>query len=108
LGIRLDGDVGNQKLLIEPHLGDLQSVDGVVITEFGAVAIEWRQENDRLEFKVSLPASIQATLLLRSDTQVNLDSAGLCEGTPHGKRRAWHLSGGEHAGYCVVAKPETP
>jgi hypothetical protein len=104
----LDGDVGNQKLLIEPHLGDLQSVDGVVVTEFGEVAIEWRQENDRLEFRVSLPSSIEATLLLRSDTLVNLDSAGLSEGTPHGKRRAWHLSGGEHTGYCVVARLETP
>ena len=43
LGVRLDGPVQKKTLLIEPRLGDLTEASGTVETEFGPVAVSWKQ-----------------------------------------------------------------
>ena len=39
LGVQVDGPVANRRLMIEPHLGDLKRVEGIVVTEFGPVPV---------------------------------------------------------------------
>jgi len=64
LGVRLDGPVGNQRLVIEPRLGDLTSAEGVVVTEFGPVPVSWKRQGRELAFRFEVPKGIQATLRL--------------------------------------------
>ncbi len=39
LGVHRDKPVWNKALLIEPHLGDLTSAEGKVVTEYGLVSV---------------------------------------------------------------------
>jgi alpha-L-rhamnosidase len=42
LGVRPDLPASQKRILIEPHLGDLTSAEGSVVTEFGLVPISIR------------------------------------------------------------------
>jgi len=64
LGVRLDGPVWNQRLVIEPRLGDLTSAEGVVVTEFGPVPVSWKRQDQELTFRFVVPKCIQTTLRL--------------------------------------------
>jgi hypothetical protein len=66
LGVRLDGPVSGRSLLIDPRLGDLKSARGTVVTEFGPVPVSWRRSGDRLDFEVTVPKGVKATLRLPS------------------------------------------
>lgn len=66
LGVRWeDGVPLNRKLLIEPHLGDLNQAEGSVMTEAGPIPISWqRVDGDVLKFKGTIPAGVTAQLSL--------------------------------------------
>ena len=62
LGVRPDGPVWNRKLLIEPRLGDLTSAAGTVVTEYGPVPVAWTVSAGRLDFTLTVPAGVTATV----------------------------------------------
>ncbi len=66
LGVRADGPVWEKQLLIEPRLGDLAFVEGVVVTEHGPVPISWEKPENgaSLNFDISIPEGIHATVHL--------------------------------------------
>jgi len=64
LGVRRDDPVWEKKLLIEPHLADLTSAEGVVATEFGPVRVSWKRGDGRLHATLDIPDGIQTTLCL--------------------------------------------
>jgi hypothetical protein len=64
LGIRLDGPASNKHLLIEPHLADLASAQGTVVSEFGPVPVSWKMNQDHLDFEFNIPDGVTASLHL--------------------------------------------
>jgi hypothetical protein len=63
LGVRLDGKLSDNRILIEPRLGDLEFANGVVVTEHGPVPVSWNQGGDgQLTFEFSVPTGIVATV----------------------------------------------
>jgi alpha-L-rhamnosidase len=66
LGVRLDGPVSNKHLLIDPHLGDLASAEGNVVSEFGPIPVSWKMYSDHLDFEFTVPNGVTATLRLPS------------------------------------------
>ena len=62
LGVRLKGPVWRRQLLIEPRLGDLKSVEGTVVMEFGPVAVAWKLIEDNLECHLTVPSGVTARL----------------------------------------------
>ena len=64
LGVRREGPVGDQRLVIEPRLGDLTRAPGVVVTDFGPVPVSWKRQGTELVFRFEVPQGIQATLRL--------------------------------------------
>jgi alpha-L-rhamnosidase len=66
LGVQIDGPVANGRLRIEPRLGDLKRVEGVVVTEFGPVAVCWDRsgEEGHLRFKLNIPTGVTARVSL--------------------------------------------
>lgn len=65
LGIGVEGPVAERRLAIEPHLGDLESAEGIVVTEFGPVPVQWnRSANGNLRFALEIPAGVQGRLAL--------------------------------------------
>jgi hypothetical protein len=67
LGVRRDSPVADRTLVIEPHLGNLTSAEGVVVMEFGPVPISWKREGRTLNFGIEVPAGVRATLRLPYD-----------------------------------------
>jgi alpha-L-rhamnosidase len=65
LGVRQEKPLSSRQLLIEPHLGDLHSASGTVVTPLGPVNVSWQITSpDTLRFRISLPAHISAILHL--------------------------------------------
>ena len=66
LGVRWeDGIPVNRRLIVEPHLGDLTEAQGSVVTEAGVVPVAWKRgRSGGLEFRVSVPLGVTATLSL--------------------------------------------
>jgi alpha-L-rhamnosidase len=64
LGVRWeDGVPINKKLLIEPHLADLTTVEGKVVTESGVVPVSWKRDTTgNLAFTFTVPIGVKATL----------------------------------------------
>jgi len=64
LGVRPGGAVAGKRLIIQPHLGDLESVAGVVVTEFGPVPVSWKRNDGRnaLEFQFTVPTGVKAAV----------------------------------------------
>jgi alpha-L-fucosidase 2 len=62
LGVRTAGPVWNKRIIIEPRLGDLQSAEGVVVTEHGLVPVSWKRtgSNRALIFRFEVPADVRA------------------------------------------------
>ncbi len=67
LGVRRDEPVWNKTLLIEPHLGDLTSAEGKVVTEYGLVSVSWKTSAEGLDFSLDVPAGATTTLALPDD-----------------------------------------
>jgi alpha-L-rhamnosidase len=66
LGVRLDGPAAGKHVLIEPHLGDLASAEGTVVSEFGPVPVSWTMSSDHLDFEFTVPDGVTASLRLPS------------------------------------------
>jgi hypothetical protein len=102
LGVRRDEPVAARAILIEPHLGNLSSAGGVVVTEFGPVPISWRRDGAMLKFAFAVPAGVNATLRLPNDLigrSVNLDSSSVAiQAGP--QRSSLILGAGRHSGSC--------
>ncbi len=64
LGVRRDRPVWERHLLIEPHLGDLMSAGGTVVTEFGPVPVTWKIGTGTLDFHFVVPDGVTATVRL--------------------------------------------
>ena len=64
LGVRLDGPVEKRRLMIEPRLGDLSRVSGVVVTELGLVPVSWRRKDETLSFKFQVPSEAKARVTI--------------------------------------------
>lgn len=64
LGVRSYGSVFEEKLLIEPRLGDLTHAKGEVVTEYGVVPVFWEKKHDTLFFNFSLPEGVTGKLHL--------------------------------------------
>ena len=85
---------------IEPHLGDLAQAAGVVVTEFGPVAVSWQEEGEHLRFQVTAAENAETTLALPSRPgrdSIQLDGKTRA-GTVRGSRLLVKLSPGKHAG----------
>ncbi|MEO8615152.1 MAG: alpha-L-rhamnosidase C-terminal domain-containing protein, partial [Luteolibacter sp.] len=62
LGVRPELPISRKRLLIEPHLGDLTSAEGIVVTEHGPVPVSWKIENGSIRFHIEIPAGVTTTL----------------------------------------------
>ena len=73
LGVRLEGPRWNNRILIEPRLGDLDFARGVVVTERGLVPVAWSRTNDpaRLDFSFVVPPGTRATVHLPRSSDTN-------------------------------------
>jgi alpha-L-rhamnosidase len=72
LGVRLEGPVWTNRILIEPRLGDLTFAEGVVVTEHGPVPVSWNQsDGGLLSFSFTVPAGIRATVHLPKTSETN-------------------------------------
>jgi len=65
LGVRKPEPVWEKTILIEPRLGNLTSVKGVGLTEFGPVPVEWQKDGGNfLKFSFKIPKNIKAIIRL--------------------------------------------
>jgi alpha-L-rhamnosidase len=100
LGVRRDAPVAERKIRIEPHLGDLTEAQGVVVTEFGPVAVSWKKDGGWMQFQITAPDNVETTLALPSlpgrDT-VQIDGKET-KGAVHGSRLELQLTAGQHRG----------
>lgn len=73
LGVRLEGPVWTNRILIEPRLGDLQSASGVVATEHGPVPVAWSKSPNGalLTFSFTVPTNKTATVRLPKTSSTN-------------------------------------
>lgn len=73
LGVRLEGPVWTNRILIEPRLGDLSFAQGVVVTEHGPVPVSWNQSvnGQLLTFSFTVPSGIRATVHLPKTSNTN-------------------------------------
>ncbi len=98
LGVRWqDGVPLNRRLLVEPHLGDLNQAEGTVVTEAGPVEVSWkRSASGAFEFRGKLPPGLTAELSLPAKN-ITLNGK-TTTGSPSGQRYTFKLSGGEFTG----------
>lgn len=100
LGVRRDAPVWKHQLIIEPHLADLTHAEGVVVTEFGPVPIEWSRANDVWRFKVTVPENTEARLALPNKSgheEISVNGKSL-RGTVQGSRLVLDLKPGAYSG----------
>ena len=100
LGVRRDAPVAAKQIIIEPHLGDLTQVSGVVVTEFGPVPISWQRQGDGWEFSFTAPSPVKVTLRLPYKTgqkMVKLDGKTI-KAAVKGSRLELVIGAGQHQG----------
>ena len=76
LGVTVDGPISNNRLLINPRLGDLASASGTVISRHGPVPVSWKREGAGLSFSFTVPAGKQARVVIpaaKSPAALTLD-----------------------------------
>jgi hypothetical protein len=74
LGVRLEGPVWTNRILIEPRLGDLTYANGVIVTEHGPVPVSWDQSGNNgqlLTFSFTVPMACRATVHLPMTSNTN-------------------------------------
>lgn len=98
LGVRMEGPVWDKKILIEPRLGDLTSVEGTVVTEHGPVPVSWVLTDQRWNFSFTVPAGITATVRLPVG---KLNSAAAMDGHPIKRGAKGVTHDGRWAELCV-------
>ena len=104
LGVQVDGPVANRRLAIEPRLGDLKRVEGVVVTEFGPVPVCWDRsgENGRLKFAIEIPAGVTARVSVprpAGNAELTIDGKPVkLSGEPSRRFVTIELGEGKHQG----------
>ena len=100
LGVRRDRPVWERHLLIEPRLGDLESAEGTVVTEFGPVPVTWKVGTGSLDFRFVIPAGVTATVKVpHIGTEPRLTMNGKAtSAAAHGRYFVLTLGAGPHAG----------
>ena len=100
LGVRREAPVWKHQLVIEPHLGDLTNAEGVVVTPFGTVPVEWNTADGVLHFKVTVPENTEARLALACKSgheEIHVNGKSL-RGTVQGARLVLNLKPGAYTG----------
>ena len=63
MGVRRDGPVEDKRIIIEPRLGDLTEVEGIVVTRHGPVPVEWKRlTSGGLDFRINIPEGVTAAV----------------------------------------------
>jgi alpha-L-rhamnosidase len=63
LGVRRDGPIWHKRIIVQPRLGDLTEAEGVVVTRFGPVPVEWKRlAGGSLGFRINVPDGVKATV----------------------------------------------
>ena len=102
LGVRRDDPVAMKKLLIEPHLGNLNRAKGTVVTEFGPVRVSWSKDTRKLLGEITLPEGLATTLALpiqigaQQQPQSIMIDGKQVKGTFKGNRLCTSISSGNH------------
>ncbi|MCP4640686.1 MAG: hypothetical protein GY851_09650 [bacterium] len=100
LGVRVLGPVWENRILIEPRLGDLTAASGVVVTEYGPVPVSWRRDGATLSFECTVPEGVEAEVSLPAvagKANVIVDDA-TPDTTVDGRHVRFALGPGRHAG----------
>ena len=105
LGVRCERPAADNEIRIEPHLGDLASAEGVVVTPFGPVPVSWTKNEDsqELKFRFEVPAGAHAIVSLPAlceKPEVVVDGKLLSarEASVENGRVIWPCGTGEHSG----------
>ncbi len=100
LGVRLDGPVQNNRLIIEPRLADLSSASGTVVTEFGPVVVNWRRTESTGAFHVVVPEGAKTVLRMPfvPGSRPVLDRKPLVQSHRVGRWIEVAISPGSHSG----------
>ena len=96
LGVRPDLPTSNKRIVIEPHLGDLTSAEGSVVTEFGPVPVSWKSDEGKLRFSFTVPTGVTALLRLPIGALV-LDGTSRAS-KADGRRCVTQMGPGNHQG----------
>jgi len=107
LGVRMEGPVWNKRIIIEPRLGDLTSVEGVVVTRHGPVPVSWKVGDGKLTFQFEVPEGVKAALRI---PQLGDNSRLVLDGKPgmgkaEGRYLAVEVGAGPHQGTLTFTKP---
>jgi len=99
LGVRRDAPVGEKRIVIQPHLGDLTHAEGSVVTEFGPVVVAWKRDGEHLDFTLEIPKGVQAEVLLPAGPagSVTLDGQAVTT-KAQGRWRTFATGPGSHVG----------
>jgi alpha-L-rhamnosidase len=100
LGVRREAPLAEKTIVIEPHLGNLISAEGITMTEFGPVPVSWKREGRTLNFSFEVPIGVTALLQLPIDTgkeTINLDAQTI-QVTRPGHRQSIKIGSGHHHG----------
>ena len=101
LGVRMEEPARKKRIVIAPHLADLKTAQGSVVTPFGEVAVTWKIEaNGTLRFVLSVPKGVRARVALPDDSEtakLTLDDAPLAA-KRSGRRLVFEIGAGTHRG----------
>jgi alpha-L-rhamnosidase len=64
LGVGMEGPFWDQRIRIEPRLGDLTSARGTIVTEHGPVEVSWIYTGKQWDFSFTVPEGITAAVRL--------------------------------------------
>ena len=110
LGVRPNGPVWERRLLIEPRLGDLMTAEGTVVTEFGPVPVTWKAAGGHLDFHMTIPAGVTATVKIpQMGTKPRLTMNGKAvSAAAQGRYFVLTLGAGPHSGRVTFTPLPTP
>lgn len=115
LGVSMNGPVWDQRIRIEPRLGDLTSVCGTAVTEHGPVEVSWTRTGTRWEYAFTVPEDVKAAVRLpvgETFQKTVLNGRNLIpglEGVKHNGRWLEFTAGpGNHSGYWLVSADAKP
>ncbi len=110
LGVRQEGPIRDNRILIEPRLGDLTSAEGIVVTPYGPVSVSWKIKDEKLNFRFAIPAGIRARLHIpQNGKNVRLMFNGkFSHAKVHGRYFEMEVGAGFHQGYATFASEDAP
>jgi alpha-L-rhamnosidase len=105
LGVRRDQLATARHLFIEPHLADLTNAEGVVVTEFGQVPVSWKKSASGLNFTITVPKGVTASLRLpkMAGSALTIDGMAANTGSSSATSAQVELKSGTHKGAITLA-----